>query len=107
MKNFAFRWYENITDKFGDIEDNISKFISDKKQKELFWDNQKVTYTYKNIYDVECFPMAISQSLSNINSVLKNDYFSLTTSNENLTKKSIQYIDYITFMAIENTYDNS
>ncbi len=106
MKNFAFRWYENITDKFGDIEDNISKFISDKKQKELFWDNQKVTYTYKNIYDVECFPMAISQSLSNINSVLKNDYFSLTISNENLTKKSIQYIDYITFMAIENTYDN-
>ena len=106
MKKFAFRWYDNITDKFGDLEDHISNFISDKKQKELFWDNQKITYTFKNIYDAECFPMAIGQSLSNINSVLKNDYFSLTMSNENLTKSSLQYIKYITFMAIENTYDN-
>ena len=106
MKNFAFIWYENITDQFAYLEDNIGKFISDKKQKQLFWDNQKITYTYKDINDVECFPLAISQSLSNINSILKNDYFSLSISKEHLSLNSLQYIDYITFMGIDNTYEN-
>ena len=106
MKEFAFIWYENITDQFAYLEDNIGKFINDKKQKQLFWDNQKITYIYKEINDFECFPLAIAQSLSNINSILKNDYFSLSISKENLTSNSLQYIDYITFMGIDNTYDN-
>jgi hypothetical protein len=106
MKNFAFLWYENITDQFAYLEDNIGKFINDKKQKKLFWDNQKITYIYKDLNDVECFPLAIGQSLSNINSILKNNYFSLSITKEHLSLNSLQYIDYITFMGIDNTYEN-
>jgi len=106
MKGYCFKWYGNITEQFGQIEDKISNFISDKDQKKLFWDNQKITYTYKNIDDVESFPMAIAQCLSNINSFLKNDYFNLNISQDGLASNSIRYIKYVTFMTTENSYDN-
>ena len=106
LKEYCFKWYINITDEFGEIEDKIYNFISDKNQKKLFWNNQKITYNYKSIDDFESFPLAVAQGLSNINSVLKNDYFNLNMTQDNLSINSKQYIYYVTFMAVENNYDN-
>jgi hypothetical protein len=50
--------------------------------------------------------LAVAQGLSNINSVLKNDYFNLNMTQDNLSINSKQYIYYVTFMAVENNYDN-
>ena len=106
MKELCFHWYDNITDKFGELEDKIYNFISDQDQKKYFWDNQNITYTYKDVYDFESFPLAVSQSLSNINSVLKNNYYSLNISQQGLNENSKNYIEYIIFMTIENSFDN-
>ncbi len=106
MEKFSFTWYNNITDSFGKIEDKIGLFISDSNQKLYFWDIENVTYDYEDINGVESFPLSISQSLSNINSVLKNDFFTLKKNLGQLSENSIKYINYISFMAIENTYEN-
>ena len=75
-------------------------------QKLIFWDIENVTYQDNAINAQEAFPLSIAQALSNINSVLKNDYFTLKKSNTDLSENSKNYINYISFMAIENTYDN-
>ena len=106
MDQLSYTWYNNISDRFGEIEDKIGIFISDSNQKLYFWDTENVTYDYEEIEGIESFPLSISQSLSNINSVLKNDYFKLKLTTETLTENSIKYINYISFMAIENTYEN-
>ena len=106
IEEYCYIWYDNITDKFGDIEDKIGIFINDKNQKLIFWDIENVTYQDNAINAQEAFPLSIAQALSNINSVLKNDYFTLKKSNTDLSENSKNYINYISFMAIENTYDN-
>ena len=106
MDQLSYTWYNNISDRFGEIEDKIGIFISDSNQKLYFWDTENVTYDYEEIEGIESFPLSISQSLSNINSVLKNDFFTLKQTTETLTENSIKYINYISFMAIENTYEN-
>ena len=106
MKEYCFIWYDNITEKFGKVEDKISNFISDSDLKKYFWNNENITYNYKKVSDTESFPMSVAQSLSNINSVLKNNYFNLNISQEKLSNNSKKYIHYIIFMAIENSYDN-
>ena len=45
-------------------------------------------------------------SKKNQKSKIKNDYFTLKKSNTDLSENSKNYINYISFMAIENTYDN-
>ena len=106
MKEYCYIWYDNITDKFGNVEDKISNFIGDSDLKKYFWNSENITYNYKMISDSESFPMSVAQSLSNINSVLKNNYFNLNISQEKLSNNSKKYIRYIIFMAIENSYDN-
>ena len=105
LRKISFRWYNNITLKFGEFENQICKFLDKKKQKLYFWDIENVSYYYKNFnYDKETFPMGLSQIISDINSLLVNKNFDLYT---NISDQNIyNYFQHISFIAIENTYDN-
>ena len=104
MKNYSYNWYNQIADDFGDLENVINDYIDKNKQTVLFWDEEKITYTIDTITDTDSFPLAVSQVLSDINSLLKDEKFILTV--PKMTRHQQNYFEYISFLSIENAYDN-
>ena len=104
MKNYSYNWYNKIADDFGDMENVINDYIDKNKQTILFWDEENITYTIDKINDTDSFPLAVSQVLSDINSLLKDEKFILST--PKMTKHQQNYFNYLSFLSIENAYDN-
>ena len=106
MKKIGYLWYSNITLSFGELEHKIGKYLNRENQIKYFWDNENVTYYYQNINsDTESFPLGLSQIMSDINSLLMNSNFCLSN-DTNLSNNIETYLEYISFLSIENAYDN-
>ena len=121
MESYSFEFYKNISLFFGELENKINEFIADKNQIALFWNSETVTYTYEDLIDIENFPLALNQILSDVNSLLRNEYFKIDdavtidennnvnvnlTFYENISAYDRAYLNYISFLSIENAYDN-
>jgi len=104
LKKKNYDLYINITKYFGLLEYNIGRYIDSKNQDKFFWDKEKISYYYHDLNDTDAFPLGLSQVLSDINSLLMNKNFNL--SKIVIDEKSTNYLNYISFLAIENSYDN-
>ena len=100
-----------LSEVFGFLEMNASYYLSDLELESLYWDRINVSYSrenyknYSNSEDDESFPMAMSQLLCNSLVYLKNPIFS-SMANADLFAGNKNHFDHITFLIIENGYDN-
>ena len=115
---------ERLLDLFGFLEMAAPNYLSEKELDNLYWDKIDISYfsdkykTFSNETDQESFPMAISQLLSNSLSYINNPLFNSLNStgiipievtdvaifeDKNISRN---IFDYITFLVIENGYDN-
>jgi len=113
--NKSFELYYKMSDSFSFLEMDMPKFLTDEQLNNLYWDKIKVSYIneiYKNISNMEdqsTFPMAIAQLLSNCLSYLKSPIFNSILNNTNFYNdynKNLFYFNYMTYIIIENGYDN-
>ena len=104
LKKRNYDLYNNITHFFGLFEYNIGRYIDSKNQDKFFWDKEKISYYYNDLNDTDAFPLALSQVLSDIYSLLMNKDFNLSEIVND--EKSQNYLNFISFLAIENSYDN-
>ena len=103
MKIKCFFLYNNITTSFGNFEHKIGKYLN-KDKFDLFWSKEKKKYYYNDLIDYEPFPAIISQILSNVNSILFNQYFNLNNFFPS-TDDSKNLFEYINYNIIENSYN--
>ena len=103
MKIKCFCLYNNITTSFGNFEHKIGKYLN-KDKFDLFWSKEKKKYYYNDLIDYEPFPAIISQILSNVNSILFNQYFNLNNFFPS-TDDSKNLFEYINYNIIENSYN--
>ena len=115
--NESIKLYENLSKSFGSLEMEIPNFLNDEQLDKLYWDKVNVSYmseNYKNFSlfgDEETFPMSIAQLLSNSLSYLHSPIFnSLSEQSKisffNNSNDNEIYFDYMTFLIIENGYNN-
>ena len=104
LKSQCYSLYNNITYYFGEFEHKIGKYLDKENTLNLFWDSEKMNYYYHELNDKGLFPSLLAQTMSDINSLLLNQNFNLN--NIVLDENTKNYIDYISYIAIENTYDN-
>ena len=102
LRQKGIKWYNETISTFGYLENNIEDYI--KKNDLSFWGSQNVSYNYEGVNDTEGFPLSLEQVLSDINSLLKNEKFRLSSGD--IDKKASNYLDYIMYLSIENSYDN-
>ena len=106
MKKLSYKWYINITVRFGDLEFKIGKYLNREDHMTYFWDNEEISYLNPYIqFDHESFPFALSQMLSNVNSLLLDKQFDLF-SNEIIEPNVIDYLQHMTYLSVENSLDN-
>ena len=106
LTNLSLDWYKNISIHFGNFENQINDILSNKEIDLYFWDQNTVSYNYEQIVDTEGFPLALSQVLSNINSLLQLNTFELDIELINLSQADRNYLIYLSFVSVENAYDN-
>lgn len=105
MKEIAAKFYNLSIVYFGTMEQKINKYIDNSKAK--FWDREPISYNFPQLEDTESFPLGVNQLLANVNSLLKNQYFTIDrTIIQNMAQNKQKFIDYISFFSIENFYDN-
>jgi len=77
LRENSFVWYKNIITNFGFIEQNIDFYFEGNN--DVFWKNIPVSYPGKGLNkdDSEAFPLSIANVLSEINELLKNEFFSV------------------------------
>ena len=114
MEKLANYLYYNLSISYGQLEMNMPLYLSDSQLLSLYWDNIKVSYINtdyirNNKISDEAFPTSVFQFLSNVINFLKKFKISniQNLNHEQLTKKeNLEYINYTTFLIIENGYDN-
>ena len=113
--NKSLELYNLMSKSFGLLEMEIPIYLNDEQLNNLYWDSVQVSYMneeYKKFIekgDNEAFPMSIAQLLSNSFSYLKSPIFNSISSDINFKNNSIKnsiYFDYMTYIIIENGYDN-
>ena len=105
LTNEGILWYENSITLLNYLEINIHKFLE--HPKEIFWNITEIGdfESILNGNDSEYYPLSLSTSLASANSLLKADFFSLSNTQDNLTKEETIEIYYLFFSTIDNTYD--
>jgi hypothetical protein len=115
MEIIARDLYTKISKAYGILEMDIPKYLTDEQLNSLYWDKTKVSYMneiYKNFSHMEdqsTFPMSIAQLLSNSLSYLKSPTFNSIFNNTKFHDdyyRNYFYFDYMTYIIIENGYDN-
>ena len=113
--NKSLELYNELSDSYSYLEMNMPNYLTDEQLNNLYWDKIKVSYmneTYKDLSHMEdqsTFPMSIAQLLSNALSYLKSPIFNSILNNSQFNNdyhKNIFYFDYMTYIIIENGYDN-
>ena len=115
--NESLKLYENLSKSFGSLEMEIPTFLTDEQLDKLYWDKVNVSYMNENYIkfslfgDEETFPMSIAQVLSNSLSYLHSPIFnSLSEESKisffNNSEDNEIYFEYMTFLIIENGYNN-
>ena len=117
MENIVKELYYKISDAYGMLEMDMSKYLSETDLLQKYWGKISVfNYGFSNnisLNDTESFPMSIAQMLSNsLFFVENNNYNSIngTSGYDYLTpeakENAMLYFNYSTFFIIENSYDN-
>ena len=113
----AYNLYDRLSDLNSDIEMDIPNYLTDAELRALYWNRMNISYMnpnylkYSKRIDNESFPMAISQLLSNSITYLESDIFKAINekTKTNFMKNlysNLMYFNYMTFLVIENGYDN-
>ena len=105
LKSLSEEWYLTSISLLNYLEINIHKFVSNSQ--EIFWNDTKVgDFEYLlNGNDTEYYPLSISNSLTNANSLIKSDFFTLNKTESEMTEEEIIEIHYLFYGVIEKTYD--
>jgi len=117
MENIVKELYYKISDAYGMLEMDMSKYLNEEDLINKYWGKINVfNYGFKNnivLNDTESFPMSIAQMLStslffvenaNYNSINGTSaYYSLSDEDK---ENAMLYFNYSTFYIIENSYDN-
>ena len=116
MEQIIKELYYKISDAYGMLDMDMSKYLSEKDLLEKYWGKINVfNFDFNhniNLNDTESFPMSIAQMLSNSLFFVENNYYnSLNTTtfndlSEDIKNNAILYFNYSTFFIIENSYDN-
>ena len=116
MESIVKELYYKISDAYGMLDMDMSKYLSEQDLLEKYWGKINVfNFGFdKNLQlgDTESFPMSIAQMLSNSLFFVENKYYNSLNSTEfdelpELTKNiTLLYFNYSTFSIIENSYDN-
>ena len=108
MENLAIDLYNNSSYNYGQLEMRMPDYFSDSELYSMYWDNINVTfikpdYIRNNRIVNKSFPTSIVQFLCNSINFLKK--FNLT---DNITfeYEKEEYFNYLTYLIIENAYDN-
>ena len=113
--NKSLELYYKLSDSFAFLEMDIPKYLTDEQLNSLFWDKIKVSYmneiyiNFSHMEDQSTFPMSIAQLLTNSHTYLKSPIFNSIFNNTlfyNDYYKNYFYFDYMTYIIIENGYDN-
>ena len=104
LTEFAVKWYTETITNFGELEYKIGNYIDNST---LFWCSQTVTYNFPELTDDESYPLGTNQVLTDINSMLNNEYFTIDTNVlDNMSKEDQEFMSYIKYLAVENSYSN-
>ena len=109
--------YNKSSYSFKYLEMEISNYLNEEQLMDIFWNVINISYmnesyyVYSKVKDNETYPMAIDQFLSNTIYFIENDVFNST---DDITKNKFYneidiyqiYFNYITYLIIENGYDN-
>jgi len=109
--------YDKLSKSYGAIEMNIPNYLDDEQLMDLYWNRINISYMnetyidYSKRIDDESFPMAMNQLLSNCITYFDSpNYNSITKKTKDSFNKNkdsnYMYFDYMTFLIIENGYDN-
>ena len=113
--NKSLELYYKMSYSFSLLEMDMPKYLKEEQLNNLYWDNIKVSYmneiykNYSNMEDKSTFPMSIAQLLSNSLSYLKSSIFNSILNNTkfyNDYSRNLFYFNYMTYIIIENGYDN-
>ena len=104
LKQYCETWYTQIVTHFGLLEYNIGSYVNNPQ---LFWSLQTVTYNFPELTDKESYPLGLSQILTDMNSLLHSELFTLECSAfANASEQEIEYMKYSEFLSIANCYNN-
>ena len=112
IMRLAGQLYNDLNIEYGNLNMFISKYISEEKVIEIYWDHINISYLNElyvrnNKIGEESFPSAIDQFLFNTKLFLKKYNYSNVNNNISLEKEEEKdYFNYITFLLIENSYIN-
>ena len=108
MENLAINLYNNSSYYYGQLEIRMPDYFSESELHSMFWDTINITYIKtdyirNNRNANKSFPTSIAQFLCNSINYLKK--FNLT---DNITfeYEKEEYFNYLTYLIIENAYDN-
>ena len=105
----------NISKTFGILEMKIQYYLSDEELDNIYWNQVNISYdneNYKkflNKQSTDSFPMTIAQLLCSSLLYLQSPFFSSLDNNTGFFDNeynNIKYFEYLTFLIIENGYNN-
>ena len=111
----SFELYNNLSNCFGFLEMEIPAYLNEEELNNIYWDKINISYmdnnykAYSKQADEEFFPIAVAQILSNSLSYLKSPIFNsimYNTSFYNNQEDNKISFDYMTYIIIENGYNN-
>jgi len=113
--NKSLDLYHKMSESFAELEMNMPNYLTEEELNNLYWDVIKVSYVneiyknYSHMEDQSTFPMSIAQLLSNSYTYLHSHIFNSISNNTAFYddfSKNLFYFDYMTYIIIENGYDN-
>ena len=112
--NYGLNLYKFGYSSLGYLEMEIPFYLNENKLKELFWDSIDVSYMAKLDYNLtDLYPLSLSQLLANALSYIEDKTYNTISdvaytqfnNPQNLYKNNL-YFNYMTYLIIENGYDN-
>ena len=107
--------YDKTFKFFSNIESEIPNYLNNKELTNIYWNTMKISYInedfvkYAKRHYEDSFPMAINQLLSNSIVFSQTSYFNYIINND-INEDNYMYLkgyfDYMTYIIIENGYDN-
>ena len=107
--------YKKLYMSFGFLEMEMSNYLNENELVNIYWDNINISYMednyklYTNQIENDSFPMSIAQLLSNSQTYLQSPVFNSIVENtsflNDFDNNKISF-DYMTFLIIENGYNN-
>ena len=117
MENIVKELYYKISDAYGMLEMDMSKYLNEEDLLNKYWGKIDVfNYGFNNhivLNDTESFPMSIAQMLSTSLFFVQNEYYNSINGtstydylSDELKENAMLYFNYSTYYIIENSYDN-